>query len=150
MNLKSLLLVTMVSISIYSLKAQDVSFGYDNAGNRTSRQVLILVEKSQPEEGQTQNLSTNLLKNTEILDSNVLQKPLLIYPNPTEGKIELMLDDIRQNSNLNVFSTDGVLLIHREIKNKKTSIDLSSQPNGIYYLYITTDNNTESIKIVKQ
>ncbi|MEZ4988093.1 MAG: S8 family peptidase [Saprospiraceae bacterium] len=66
------------------------------------------------------------------------QEKVAVYPNPTDGRIQLRLpDDI--DFRFLLFSTDGRLLATYPL-NESTSIDLSFYPTGVYYYTLIGDN----------
>ncbi|MDL2315210.1 leucine-rich repeat protein [Bacteroidales bacterium OttesenSCG-928-C19] len=79
------------------------------------------------------------IKSTDI--NKIKNTDVRVYPNPTTGKIEI--EALSLPNDIKVFNIIGELII--DIKNQ-SSIDLSSYPNGIYFIQI--DNST--YKIIKQ
>ena len=75
-----------------------------------------------------------------------------IYPNPTTGIANLKLE-INNASDVNVavFNILGKLLQssnYTNVTNRTHSIDLSNQPNGIYFVRLTTNGQTETKKVI--
>jgi hypothetical protein len=75
-----------------------------------------------------------------------------ITPNPGNGIFELQLNGIdRDNALVEVFNATGKLVFSQEISSQflgALSIDISNQPDGIYYLYINQGEVTFDEKIV--
>jgi hypothetical protein len=73
-------------------------------------------------------------------------KPILISPNPSNGKYNITLNEQIDNT-ITVYDVNG-----NEVTANidYTSIDISNQPNGIYFVRISNDKGTETVKIVKQ
>ena len=78
-------------------------------------------------------------------------KKLLVYPNPTTGLFTIEWN----NTNLDacafrIYDIFGKLLISNNLTKENNTIDLSSQPNGIYFFQLIEDGeNTGFQKIVK-
>ncbi|MFT4642524.1 MAG: hypothetical protein ACI89R_000361, partial [Candidatus Azotimanducaceae bacterium] len=75
-----------------------------------------------------------------------------IYPNPTTGIANLKLEmDNASDVNVAVFNILGKLLQssnYTNVTNRTHSIDLSNQPNGIYFVRLTTNGQTETKKVI--
>ena len=70
-----------------------------------------------------------------------------IYPNPAKDYIYIDFPEEKIKS-IKLYNLLGVLL--KEQKSNKTSVDISSLPQGIYLLSIETDETVIAKKIVKQ
>jgi hypothetical protein len=70
-----------------------------------------------------------------------------VYPNPI--KSFLVVEGITDLLSIDIFSTTGVLMLHKE--GTKARIDTSFLPNGIYIIIIRqTDNRLITKKVIKQ
>ncbi len=73
---------------------------------------------------------------------------ILVYPNPTQGRIylESTNNPIQQ---IKISDLTGKVLIEKaNIQQQKETIDLSKYGDGIYFFNIITDDNTHIIKII--
>jgi spore coat protein CotH len=79
--------------------------------------------------------------------SNEIQ--LKAYPNPTEDKITLRVNDNIKNVTLLVVSPQGALIQSEEISNfQETTLDFSTYSNGIYFVTVQQKNGFfKTIKI---
>ncbi|MBI4931409.1 MAG: T9SS type A sorting domain-containing protein [Bacteroidetes bacterium] len=68
-----------------------------------------------------------------------------IYPNPSSGTFTI--ETTEQESELIILNTLGEIILSQKIQNGKTEIDLSNQPNGIYFLHLTSENGTTTKKL---
>jgi len=84
----------------------------------------------------------NITTTGEIMVVNINDN-FNIYPNPTTGIITI---DIKNLEIIDVINSEGKLVY----RGKETEIDLSSQPNGIYIVKVTTDKETITRKLIKQ
>lgn len=72
-----------------------------------------------------------------------------IYPNPTEGIINLHSDYlIKSGTILTVFSVNGTLIIRRQLNSTRETIDLSQLPDGIYYAELKTKDWKKQEKLI--
>lgn len=80
---------------------------------------------------------------TTAISENKTEADFNVYPNPSNGIFTIETDYI-------FFVTDviGKNIYHSGTKNQKTVIDLSKQPNGIYFLNMKTENGIISKKLV--
>ncbi|MBF8456228.1 T9SS type A sorting domain-containing protein [Kaistella sp. G5-32] len=85
--------------------------------------------------------------NTAI-DSN----PYQLYPNPGNGIFYIKSDKvIAGNTDLRIYDTTGRKISQQNISNfNSSSIDLTSQPAGVYFISITNSLGQSNIKIIKQ
>jgi N-acetylneuraminic acid mutarotase len=81
---------------------------------------------------------------TKIDDFN---NSISISPNPTSGIINIDLANKSEQTNISIFNTLGKLIYHKQARNK-SSIDLSLQAKGIYFVKITTKEHTITKKII--
>ncbi|GEM_PF-2473212 len=75
-----------------------------------------------------------------------------IYPNPTQGVVNIHLPSQKTKLKLSLFSLQGKLVYNKEVKADRngifTQIDLSSMAKGVYLLYMSNDNFNETKKIL--
>ena len=53
------------------------------------------------------------------------------------------------NACVDVFSVNGMLILSQDITEILTSIDIGSQPSGIYIVSITVNGNVTNWKVIK-
>ncbi len=104
----------------------------------------------------TSNFSTsfsNAVTNNPnaIKNNNSQNVQLSIYPNPSNGKITLRYELCKVKGSVEVFNLVGDKVYSQEdLPANQTTLDLSSQPSGIYFLHLKTVANTTIRKIVVQ
>ncbi len=81
---------------------------------------------------------------TSIYSINNTNNAILIFPNPTTGKINIQVENIKA---IEVLNELGVTILKLKETNE---LDLSKQPKGVYFIRITTNNETINKKITKQ
>ena len=88
---------------------------------------------------------------TGIYENN-LQNELSIYPNPTNGKFQIQMDNGKlsiENYQLSIYNVYGEKVFQSaNLQISKSIIDLSSQPNGIYFLQLKTEQGVAVKKLM--
>jgi len=75
----------------------------------------------------------------------------LVYPNPTKANTTLLLPSTSTNVSYRLLSSQGALLLNKEVHSTETIIATSSLSSGVYYLQVIDENNTsKTFKIIKQ
>ncbi len=64
----------------------------------------------------------------------------MLYPNPNLGIFSIESNLISENI-LSVYNSLGVKILEKNVSNKKTEINFSNHPKGIYLLNINSDDN---------
>ena len=113
------------------------TIGIDSAGNIIRDGGFSLV---------VQNARTGISENTNN------QLAVNIYPNPNIGVFQLAVGNGQLNSTatLSIYNVVGEKIYVKDGKqlNASTTIDLSDQPNGIYFMQLKTEQNTVTKKII--
>ena len=89
---------------------------------------------------------------TGVTENNFSNENVAIYPNPANTVINLSftIQGSTQNAVINVLDIVGKSIMQTEVSNGKTfPINVSSLSAGIYFVKITTDKATQTIKFVK-
>jgi lysyl endopeptidase len=73
----------------------------------------------------------------------------LLYPNPTDGTLNLAFNMIGQK-NITVYTTQGALVFTGAINGNEASLNLEFLSTGIYFVEIRFGDHVEIHKIVKQ
>ncbi len=77
-------------------------------------------------------------------------KTVSVYPNPSEGNYQLNMDYVN-NTVVDITDVLGKTVATLKVKDSKTLIDLTDQPQGIYFLMIRDESgHVLTKKIVKQ
>lgn len=80
---------------------------------------------------------------TEISNTNIL-----VYPNPTNGNIQLEVSSELVGRRFSILDFSGRIILNGKITSTQEHIDLQNVARGAYYLSI--ENSTSVIKLVKQ
>ena len=99
-TLKTLFFAALFILSAAAATAQQVTYGYDNAGNRTSR--TIKLTRSAVVTDSVIKPQTEMLGETEIR----------IYPNPTKGQLKVEIPAFSENTagSILVYALQGQLI----------------------------------------
>jgi hypothetical protein len=74
---------------------------------------------------------------------------LSVYPNPATDKISIEISVVTEQSILTIVNVEGQELIKQKITDRKTQVDISSLPPGIYFLKITGERMAQVEKIIR-
>lgn len=79
---------------------------------------------------------------------DVVGNSMLIYPNPTNGIVNISIENF--DSEINIIVTDiiGKVIINQKIQDAKTKIDLSSYEKGLYFIQLHNNNDVSTQKII--
>ncbi|MFT5645987.1 MAG: hypothetical protein ACI976_000663, partial [Aureispira sp.] len=73
------------------------------------------------------------------VSSNKTNNPVIIFPNPTTGLVNIQLTDVENNSNIQVVNSLGQVVLQKDVQGQiTTEIDLSNYNSGLYLIQITT------------
>jgi hypothetical protein len=135
------LLLFFVLFAGFTLSAQNVTYNYDAAGNRTERIIALSASPQLRSSAETTPLE-------DILD----EKKIKIYPNPTKGMLAVEIMDFNNEAKgeYTIHDMAGKLIQRQEAVSGRTTFDLSGQPTGIYLLRIKLNNEILTWKIVKE
>jgi len=146
--MKQILIFILLLLASIRAGAQNVTYTYDNAGNRTERTVGSVVKSSQAIE--SQQIQTTL-------PNPVAQKDITVYPNPTQGHFTVDISNISHNNlkgEAYLFDAKGRLLdkksIHSHGTHKKLEFNLTHHSAGTYLLNIRMGENTFTWKVIKK
>jgi poly(beta-D-mannuronate) lyase len=84
--------------------------------------------------------------------ANFAAMTLKMYPNPTQGKLELIVPEDLAELPVSIYTIYGQLLTTATytVTNGKAMLDMSNQPAGVYVVQVTVNGKPMCYKIVKQ
>ncbi len=138
-----ILLVLFMSTGIQVIFPQTkVTFGYDAAGNRISRTIVISQLKSAPAPEEHTTVYSEMLSGIK----------LNIYPNPTDGilKVEILNLPDKQTADIMLYNLSGQLIFTKKGIEESTEIDISNQQAGTYLMKIVAGEYQTEWKIIKK
>ena len=71
-----------------------------------------------------------------------------LYPNPTNGVFNVKIENI-ENSVIEVVNTLGKTILIQNVNKNISNIDLSNQPNGVYFVKVVSGDLIEVERIIK-
>ncbi|MDL2312947.1 cadherin-like beta sandwich domain-containing protein, partial [Bacteroidales bacterium OttesenSCG-928-B11] len=77
---------------------------------------------------------------------------MIVYPNPTQGNVEVKIEDGKfLNGNLDIYTDHGKIIRSLKMDNFVTRISIADLPTGVYFFVFTdSDNLTRTFKVAKQ
>jgi fibronectin type 3 domain-containing protein len=69
-----------------------------------------------------------------------------LYPNPTDGKVYIETEGLRM---VRVFNLMGQEVMRQAVASDRYTLDLSSQPQGCYFIEASTEQSSTITKIMK-
>lgn len=89
---------------------------------------------------------------TSVAENNMQKVNFLIFPNPTNGKIQFEVKglEVGKNSTLEIYNMQGEIIYQSSFINPISEVDLSNQANGIYIVKIYDGQTILTKKIVIQ
>lgn len=69
-----------------------------------------------------------------------------VYPTVSNGIYNI---ELNENVTMNIMNVNGKVIVNKRIATGKTTIDLSTFANGIYFIKLTTEKGQKTLKIVK-
>ncbi len=95
------------------------------------------------------NITFQLCVNIDELSN---ENAILIYPNPTNGLLNVMINESTTNTTLTIVDVQGKIVYNKNNFTNSTSlvetIDLSGNDKGIYFITLTTDKTTVVKKVI--
>jgi hypothetical protein len=143
---KLLPLVVLIATLVFPLAGiaqSTIEYHYDSSGNRIER-VIVLNTKSASIAGE-ENLS-------QVFEDNLDAGEIKIYPNPTEGLLNVRISKPGNLTEGTITVTDinGRTILIKQIEDGFTPVDLSDRSRGYYLMKITLGVETSTWKIIKK
>jgi len=76
---------------------------------------------------------------------------IAVFPNPSKGIFNIAFGNLDPNK-IEVYDITGKLILEKnklEVSDNQTNIDLSNASNGVYFVKISTENNTITKRVIK-
>lgn len=154
--------ITLTVLSLFCISTQffaqkgQVSYSYDNAGNRIAREVIYLAPAG--EMAGADSIASTPAGHESILQSlepeaQVKSNTLKVFPNPTHGKLDIQFtgDMAGLKAEISVYNNAGVNVYQNTNTTHKHVVDLTGQPAGNYILVLHLQGyEKKEYKIIKQ
>jgi hypothetical protein len=106
----------------------------------------VIVEGKKKDEADITNIS-GIDASAENFEAN----QIAVFPNPSNGIFNIAFGNLNPTQ-IDVYDISGKLILEKkqlEISNNQTNIDLSKTSDGVYFVKITTEDNTITKRIIK-
>jgi hypothetical protein len=145
-------LTMILVLQLFSQTVSHISFTYDDAGNRLTRQVIYLKTSEVEDVAATYQTAFGQLMDSVEYKGTLGSLEISIFPNPTKGSLTIAMAGAQETgpATLVLFSLKGEVILQQEIRQPSTTLDLSGHPPGTYLLQITTAAGRETWKVVKE
>lgn len=140
--MKKYLLLPILFCCIGNLHGQNkIRYSYDNAGNRTKREIVLTRNEAMEDAGSVEPFS-------DMISEHEIQ----IYPNPTEGDLNISISNVSYDNQISValYDMNGKLIRKENTATERVNINISDAPNGIYIMQIMIDEKVTTWKIIKK
>ena len=148
--MKQFILLTTIILSVQLIQAQShVTYTYDDAGNRLTRQTLIL--KSPDKDDNNKDKNNDDYKTNEI--NNIFgEGNIVIAPNPTAGALYISFNNIElaENTVISLYDISGRTVLRQKVKSNREKLDLTNNPAGTYILIIVSGNDKIEYSVIKE
>jgi hypothetical protein len=81
--------------------------------------------------------------NKEIINENVIS----IYPNPSYNYFNI---ESKKNSVIEIYNIFGEQILSEKVNAGIYKLYLNEQPKGLYFLKYTTENQSRTIRLIKE
>ena len=121
-----------------------VSYAYDYAGNRISRQVVNL--NSNPKHAKA------TVDNPAPAVEQLGERTITVYPNPTKGALAVEITGGNEKDEVRIvlISAQGIQLQNRKVETGTTPVDMHAYPPGWFILRVLAGDKVKEFKIIKQ
>lgn len=93
--------------------------------------------------------TSNVIAGITVGVSEDLKSAVTVYPNPASGQLNISFGQIRENVTLSIMNAQGQLMFNSEITTTPScQVDLSAYSEGVYFLRITSKEQSVLQKIV--
>ena len=160
-KIKILIGIILLSNIVWSqTETTSIVYTYDAAGSRIKRELVVEKIKKDTLKNKGDSLIyTSEGESRKIGDSSTVEKQmelvqkygLDVYPNPTEGKLNLVITNYTNNlkGEIRLYHQTGSLLWTQKSISSNNIIDLSNRPTGTYILELFIENKGVQWKIIK-
>ena len=122
-----------------------IEYKYDAAGNRVLRENKIPMQAKRFVDAAEE-------QTTDIFEEELAEMKITIFPNPTKGLLQVKISNAEtlQGTEILLYNPQGTLIKRFGNLSELTTLDISSQPDGIYIMQIVSGKNIISTwKIIK-
>ncbi|MDR2563769.1 MAG: T9SS type A sorting domain-containing protein [Prevotellaceae bacterium] len=155
-----ILFMGLTTAAAFGASSQALVYRYDASGNRIKRELENPGQVGSPAAPQSVSASTAEIALDADTATVKLSEPATVakepfrvevYPNPTEGLVEIELPDLKkgEKGRIRIYSLQGATVYEKQSVQNRQSADISHCMPGIYALYVTVNNKTVMRTIIK-
>ena len=139
------ILFPLCLLSFNQIKAQNINFDYDEAGNCIVKYKTVVLPSNVKG---NKNDTTKTVPQSEIISD----REVIIYPNPTKGALKVEIRGKSPERPIQYVLTDLSGKSLRQIQSQEIYyvFDMTSFPSGIYLLRVMIDEKWSIWKIIKE
>lgn len=127
----------------FSQNYGEVSFSYDSNGNRISSSIMFRADNRDETDKEGEYLS----KVSELFGDMEVS----LYPNPTPDCFTMSVKGVESKDvRILLFTTEGVALEEKTMRDGVARFDLSSRAVGVYLVRLTMNGISKTWKVLKQ
>ncbi len=91
------------------------------------------------------------LYETSVSTTELLQEPVLAFPNPTQDFLNIDLPEMDGEYQYLITDINGGVISRNQLTDRKNAVDLTQLNSGVYLMKVTKENKTsKTLKIIKQ
>ena len=116
-------------LSLNNTAKAQVTYSYDDAGNRVFRHSIINMQSSRAKKA---------VVDSTVQKETIGKQEILIYPNPTKGMLKIEISGLNTDTPIRLVLMDanGRPLIERQIIQSSELVDITAYPMGWYLMRI--------------
>jgi hypothetical protein len=134
----------IVVLNVNDPSCNNIKFCYDASGNRIVRyRQMCAIAWAGNGGGGTGTILAKSIGDTQNIVAQL--EATMIFPNPTMGITQIEFDSEIEDGKIDLIDMEGRSISSQSFSGKKTTVDLSKQSAGTYYIIISRQN----AKVVK-
>ena len=102
----------------------------------------IIIKEDGEDELRSAAVEPEMANVNDVESNNGIQ----IYPNPTDGELHINSNDVIKD--INVTDMTGKVVLEKKVDANNVDLNLSSAPQGVYSLKVTTEKDSYVEKVV--
>lgn len=121
---------------------QGIAYGYDAAGNRTSRTVYIPTREMDESDDEQRNTDNRLTGDWKVIAA----------PNPTHGLVQVHIQGLHEFNHclLTLIDVTGRTALTETTSQRLVTLDMTALADGLYLLRADIDGTVVVVKIIKE
>lgn len=146
-----LLIFTEIKAQSSFQPGDKIGFEYDAAGNRVRRFLIVDPCPGCPPD-QNPGRSSAPMADSLMVGPSQQSLSIKAFPNPTDKDITVLINGfeiLTENPLLTINDANGKTVLTKQLNSNSNLVDLSELTRGTYYLYVNTEYNKMTYKVIK-